>query len=250
MMRSIIMIVISTVALTGCVTDNHRAYDNSLAPIGDAEAISKADRNRVHIVILNGSDPFRRESLDRLVAELNAAGFAQVSYGGLLYAPYFETKLRKIAADDPDSRFIIIGQGLGITAADAMTARLSQSGLIVSAVVAIEPMTMPGATESLDHDVRRVTVSARDAVGTILREQDVAYKIDDTGTLLEDHATAGIVLQLAKDAVQSMPKSVEESFAALPMIDNPAPLPRSKAVRDAESPRKQPVAGELLSRPK
>ncbi|CAN5626559.1 hypothetical protein BH11PLA2_BH11PLA2_40440 [soil metagenome] len=242
------IVLLACISSLGCVNCNFHACDASLAPYGPGETIAKADRNRVHVYIINGDDPFGSTSLGKLKAELNASGFAQVNYGGLFYAPWFESKIRRLQFEDPQAKVILIGHGFGVGTADGIAARLSREGIAVETVVALSPRYMPGFNTQPVHDVRRVVIQAKDATGTPLLGGDKAYSIDETGSVVEDAATAGLVLGLVREACDTMPKVETVMTAALPIIDDPAPLPRMKPVT-VPTP-KEPVKGILTGNQK
>jgi hypothetical protein len=230
----------------GCTTCNHKACDVCLAPLGLEDDYGRAERNRVHIFIINGDDPFRSDRLCALTRELNCAGFSQVNSGGLLFISKFESRIKSIHCDDPDARFILIGQGFGVAAADGLAARLTTAGVPIECVVALATSTT--FANAASHDVRRVCIGAGEAVGVALKPSDATYQVDGAPLESDPSRTAGLVLTIVREACTGVPPRQVEATAMLPLLDDPAPLPRAKAVLTPEL--KEPVKGILMSQPK
>jgi hypothetical protein len=226
----------------GCVSPNHRATELALSPEEGGEGMPLATRNRVHVYIINGNEPFSTSGIDKLRKKLNESGFAKVSAGGLFYGRYFENAIRKQHHEDPEARFILVGYGFGVASADSIAARLQGEGVPIDSVIAMAPRSFPGWNTTPDPNLNRIVIDVKASTSAFER----AYAIGDAKSISGDAAAAEVVRNAVVESCHSLPPEVETQVALLPIIDNPAPLPMAKpAMVKTAPPAKKPVPGIL-----
>ena len=228
-MRFIIPVIVFGSSL-GCVTPCHKANSLALAPECFDDTSTLIERNRVQIFIINGNDPFPIESLVAVRKKINASGFAKVSTGGLLYVPYFESVIRKLHREEPETKIILLGYGFGVSSADGLAKKLVSQSIPIDTVIAMAPRVLPGFETVPDPSVNRVKI------------------LEPASTAEDDPATSQIV-GIVTAALQSMPSVEATPLSALVMIDDPAPLP-TRQVEVVQIPLKKTVTGTLTVRPK
>jgi pimeloyl-ACP methyl ester carboxylesterase len=94
------------------------------------------------VFILGGTDPFDRGP-DRLATGLNEHGFAKVYTGTRFHANWFAKEARRVAAENPDARFAVVGRRGGAARAAELAAQLARDGLPIDAFVLLDPDGLP-----------------------------------------------------------------------------------------------------------
>lgn len=235
-----ILMLLCFLLAAGCVTPCHKACDKVLAPNDGLHETTLAQRNRIHVFVINGNEPFGRDGLSKLSTHLNESGFAKVNVGGLVFRPYFQAKIRQAHRDDPDARFILIGYGFGAAAAEGMAAALHGEGVPIEAIVALAPQYLPFMSAEAT-PVRRIVI--RNKAGAMPLEMVESGTIFlASNDVASDEAMHHLVADLLNDACAGLPAIVDMPPSVLALIDDPAPLP--------SLPESKPVRGILTNRPK
>lgn len=213
-------ILLALIPLAGCVMPAHQPAEPVIADI--PESVSEVSpRGRLHLFIINGSDPF--VSMSPLRKKLNEAGFHKVSSGGLFYTASFESTIRALHADDPDTRFVLVGYRLGVASVDNMATRLVRDGIPVETVLALAPLTIvPG---DITASVNRIIIRAK--ASPLEAGDQHAYDIPGAISIASDAAAMELALNVVRESLAGIPMPEETPVAVLPIIDDPAPLPRA-----------------------
>ncbi len=245
-MRGFVLFAIF-VSSVGCVTPCSKANLDSLIPEGPTEGTTLAERSRVHVFILNGSDPWATDGLTALRQTLHESGFAKVNTGGLFYAPYFEAHIRQIHRQDPEARFVLLGYGFGVGSADGLAHKLHDEGIEIHTVIAMAPRALPGFESVPDPAVNRVVIRGKATASPLQLTSERTFTVDDATTIAGDSSANALVASLVSDVLLAMPAGETTQMTAMAMIDDPAPLPRQTAVVQAP-PTPKKVKGTLTGR--
>jgi hypothetical protein len=218
------VIAAATLGLAGCATCHHKAVEVALCPPACPDTCL-AQRNRVHVFLVNGVDPLDDGGLIQLRDRLNVAGFTQVYHGHPHHTGWFGRTMRRIACDDPHARFVIVGYESGAGNAVTLAADAGRHGLPVDAVVLLDPASVsPSGCAAVEAPIHLVT-SDRWKARDDLPVSD-AMKLPDVGhyTLASHPATVEHVTSLLLEAVARVPHD-DGGVPVLPMFDEPAPVP-------------------------
>ena len=227
---------------TGCTTCHNRALETSLSPIVECEA-SSLQRNRVHTFIVNGDDPLGFGSFPLLPERLNANGYAMIHTGQVFHGSTFEAEIRRLHRCEPESRFVLVGGGFGAGTVDGIARRLAADAIPVDGVVLVAPLYLD-SPPSNPSGPRRVVINPLSASSDETAE---VYRAPGVNRFsLPGHPVVeAMVLDMLRASAMQV-SIVETAVAVLPLQDDPAPLP----TLTPDAPRKAPVQGELVGRPK
>jgi hypothetical protein len=92
-------------------------------------------RDHVCIFMVNGLDPVNYGNLTGLRNHINQLGFRQTYYGQVFHVPYFKKEVRRIHAEDPDARFILVGFSVGANLVHSMAESARTDGVTIDALV-------------------------------------------------------------------------------------------------------------------
>ncbi len=191
-------LVVFAFSSIGCTCCRHRALYDSLAS-DDVSNTTATRRNDVYTFVLGGTDPFD-SGLDRLAVGLNEHGYAKVYTGTRFHADWFAKEARRIAADNPDARFAVVGRRGGATRAAELTSQLAREGLPVDALVLIDPDGLPSVDATLGG-----------VVTTVFHPAEMG---------LEAASVSGVLNEVTKRVPTETAIPV-----VLPLVDDPAPAP-------------------------
>ena len=70
-------------------------------------------RDHVYVFLIHGMDPLDYANLEGLRDYIDGLGFHKTYFGQMYHTRKFEKEMRRIHAEDPDSRFVLIGFSFG-----------------------------------------------------------------------------------------------------------------------------------------
>jgi hypothetical protein len=136
---SLLLAVAISAANAGCVSCDHAAHKIALnaGPVCD---LPTCERQKVYVFLLNGLTPTGSCGLEGLRDKLAEHGFPKVGCGQVFHAGWVADEMKRVLADNPDARFVLLGYDLGGGVAAKLAAQSVQSGLPVDAVVLLDPI--------------------------------------------------------------------------------------------------------------
>ena len=123
----------------GCGTCGHHVCKIA-REAGPNCAVPLCDRQHVYVFMINGLTPYGSSGLEGLRDKLAESGFTKVYCGQLSHTVWFGTEMRRLHAEEPEARFVLVGHDVGGTAAARLAADAVEDGLPVDALVMLDPM--------------------------------------------------------------------------------------------------------------
>lgn len=105
-------------------------------------AVPACSRNHVYVFLMNGLDPVNCANLTGLRDCLQNLGFIKTYFGHLYHQCWFEKEIRRLHAEDPDHRFVLIGYGVGVHAIRSMATHLEAEGITFDVLVFLDCTTL------------------------------------------------------------------------------------------------------------
>src|SRR5881398_138047 len=102
----------------GCATCHHRACGPALEAGPDCP-LPVYNRQHVYVFLVNGLTP---GGLDGLRDRLNEHGFVKVYSGQLPHAIWMGYEMRRLAKEEPEARFVLVGRHVGAAAVAKLAA--------------------------------------------------------------------------------------------------------------------------------
>jgi pimeloyl-ACP methyl ester carboxylesterase len=218
------VVLATTFGAAGCTTCNYQANAITLSP-EECPGSCAAQRNGVTVFLINGIDVLDIGGMSKLRDRLNEAGFSQVYYGSTVNCGHFAREMKRIAKDDPETRFVIVGYGTGTGDAADLARQAGVNLVRVDTVILLDPSGVdPAAIVPVEAGVR--VIQSDGWKNDALHPRAEVTTLSGVGHFeLPSHAaTAGCVLEVLKEAVTRVPL-VEEGHLVIPLLDDPAPVP-------------------------
>src|SRR5690242_4316997 len=92
-------------AAAGCMSFCHPVSPPPAYETEACHAVPPCCRSHVHILLVNGLDPFQCANLGGVRHYIEALGFTKVYSGELYHVLWFKHKIRCIRREDPQARF-------------------------------------------------------------------------------------------------------------------------------------------------
>jgi hypothetical protein len=109
----------------------------------------------MYIFLMNGLDPLNYANLTGLRDYLHDQGSIKSYYGQLYHYWWFTSEIRKLAREDPDGRFILVGFSLGANVVHAVAEAVKPDGIHIDLLVFL----------SSNHPLKRMPKEAPENVG-------------------------------------------------------------------------------------
>lgn len=215
---------------TGCVNCNHHTHKMAV-DVGPECPLPLADRQRVYLFLVNGLTPGC--GLDSLRDEVSRQGFPKIACGQLVHIGWMANEMRRIHADDPGARFVMLGYDAGGPAAARLASDAVADGLSVDAVVLLDPL---GKCDTFGAS-RTVLVTSATATGSGPTPHSESVPVPDASHFkLPTHPqTVAVVLSLlTESAARARPTDVP-----MPVIEltyEHAPPPRAITAPGLDAP--------------
>jgi hypothetical protein len=119
--------------------------------------IPKCARDKVHIVLVHGADPFDCANLEGVRERLHLLGFLNIYSGSPLRKAYFAQELRRVAREVTDAHFVLIGFGHGVATAETLAREVAGDGITFDRLIRLNAQSSTG---QIPENVQRV-VSVR-----------------------------------------------------------------------------------------
>ena len=125
--------------LTGCLNFAHPTPVYRPEEWRPADELPNESKSCVYVFLFNGPDPLGYCNVAGIRDHLNQIGFGKTYFGQALHLSYFAEKIRFIAANCPEARFVIIGYDTGACEARTLACKAKQAGINLDLLLFLEP---------------------------------------------------------------------------------------------------------------
>jgi pimeloyl-ACP methyl ester carboxylesterase len=108
-----LLVGVGLASLTGCLGFVHPVATPSAEVAQVCQGMPALARRHAYVFFVNGLDPVNLGNLTGLRDYVQGLGFPMTYYGQLYHTPWFAGELRRIRAQDPEARFVLVGFSLG-----------------------------------------------------------------------------------------------------------------------------------------
>jgi hypothetical protein len=109
--------------------------------------LPKCARDHVYVFFVHGMDPLDCANLEGLRDYVQGLGFVKTYYGQLYHAGYFHKEIRRLHAEDPDARFVLVGFSFGANAVRDLARSMQDEGIRVDLLVYLGGNTLHNTPE-------------------------------------------------------------------------------------------------------
>jgi hypothetical protein len=178
--RLLALALLATACLggSGCMTFLHPIEP----PPPEVHTVCKAYppccRDHVYVYIIHGMDPFDWANLAGLYDYVQALGFRKTCLGQLYHTLKFEKDMRRVRAEDPSARFVLVGFSFGANMVRYLANSAREDGFPVDLLVYFGGNTLKNeAYDQPDNTAHIVNVLACGAVwnGTWMDRAENVY---------------------------------------------------------------------------
>jgi hypothetical protein len=92
-------------------------------------------RDHVYVFMVHGMDPFDWANLTGVCDYMHDLGFRKTYYGQLYHATKFAKEMRRVHAEDPSARFVLIGFSFGANVARYLANSAKDDGIPIDLLV-------------------------------------------------------------------------------------------------------------------
>jgi len=142
--------------LCSCMSVLHPIRDEQDEARRALAMVPVSARERVHIFILHGLDPFDYANLAGLRGYCADLGFPNTWLGQFYHAGRFAAEIRSVAQDDPGAGLVLIGFSAGANAARDVATSLQEDGITIDLLVYMGGNTLADVPDSRPENVRKV----------------------------------------------------------------------------------------------
>jgi hypothetical protein len=209
----------------GCLHTCPKNPHDCLRPVEQVQVIAPA-RAKVYVFLMNGADLFDVGHLHELECSIVRAGFPKVYYAQRFDQEWYYKELHRLRREDPDNRFVLVGQGTAADQMQELACRVTNDGIPLDAVVFLDPV---GGTGDLVEGAAypSAVVRSRLWVGSPRLSTPYNLKIPEVGhARLPNHpATVDELIGILTDSARRVP-IVRKPIDCIPLTDEPRPIPR------------------------
>lgn len=222
----------------GCLSFVHSLDLPPKEQITQGELIPAPSRNRVHIFLIHGMDPFDLANLNGLTEYIQQLGYTKTHYGQLFHFWEFKNEMRRIHKQDPQARFVLIGFSFGANTVRELANAVRDDGIVIDLLIYLGGNTLENNPRTQpDHVLHVVNILATGCIwnGTTMdRADNIHYNNvwhfgspthKDTRALLARELAAVALRVPYIEKVPPLPREIEEE------IPQPRRLPPEEARR-------------------
>ena len=218
-------LLLPALAGVGCVRNCRSNPHMCLRPVEEMNAPAPA-RFKVYVFLMNGHDLFDLGDLKELEASIHAAGYPKVYYAQRFDQEWYYKELHRLRRDDPDNRFVLVGQGTASDQLLELAKRVTADGIPLDAVLFLDPV---GGKADLTQDTPFPSTVLRSRLWPephSLRAGD-SLKVREVGHLhLPTHpATVDELIKVLSTSAAQVPDR-RKPVECIPLTDEPKPIPR------------------------
>lgn len=214
------------VGQVGCMSFNHFGFERALHT-SSPTPVPMPSRGRVHVFLMNGLDVLDAGRVNSLRDHLVESGFAKVYVAQRADREWYYRELRRVVADDPDSRLVLIGYGGAAAPIYNLTYDAEQDGLPVDALVLLDPIGLNGDL-AVGLKTHSLVVRSHNWRGgaALTAKETVAVPGVGHRSLPSDAATVDVIVRILTASASGVVQDSSEMLPFLPLTDNPDPSPR------------------------
>jgi hypothetical protein len=217
------------IASSGCMALNPHPIPLAPECTTDCAEIPCSCRGKVYVFLMSGFDLFDMDRVNDFRTALIHAGFTKVYNGQFYHDTYFASEIHRLALEEPDARFVIVGFSLGADYAVSLAESVGHYGIPVSLLASVDPYWWSSAPTTNPPNVQQV------------------MHIHGEPLLFPNRTSAGMDVQIPETFptnITSNPLTVEALARALASVadtlPHPAPANDPPQLSD-DSPTPRPV---------
>jgi pimeloyl-ACP methyl ester carboxylesterase len=172
-------------------------------------------RGKVYVFLMSGFDPLDLDRVGDFRAALIRAGFTKVYNGQFYHDVYFAKEMHRLATEEPDARFVVVGFSLGAEFAVSLAESVGHQGIPISLLASVDPYWWSTAPAKSPSNVQQV------------------MHIHGEPLLFAQRASAGAEVQIPESFpanVTAHPLAVETLARALANVAGTLPPPPASPV--------------------
>jgi hypothetical protein len=223
--RLLLLSGLATLGAVGCVRNCHTSTQECLRLVEQVPVIAPA-RAKVYVFLMNGADLFDLGHLHELECSLIQAGFPKVYYAQRFDQEWYYQELHRLRRDDPNNRFVLVGQGTAADQLQKLACRVTADGIPLDHVVFIDPV---GGYGQPSDDAGYPSTVIQSRLWPATRRLSTAYnlRIPEVGHAhVPNHpATVQELLGILTESALRVPIE-RKPIDCIPLTDEPRPIPR------------------------
>jgi hypothetical protein len=140
----------------GCLSWLHPVDPPANEHVVCCKSLPSCCHNHVYIFFIHGLDPLDYANLGGLRDYVQSLGFIKTYYGQLYHTHYFEKELRRIHADDPDARFVLVGFSFGANMVRNLAQSVKPDGVFIDLLVYLGGNTLENRPKDRPENVGHI----------------------------------------------------------------------------------------------
>jgi hypothetical protein len=207
----------------GCMNCHHGAYRECLRPVEQVGA-SAPIRAKVHTFLMNGVDVLDIGGLDQLRLAIIQSGYPKVYFAQRFDLEWYYREIIRLYQEDPEYRFVLVGQGAAAPSLQQLACRLTQDGVTIDAVVYLDPHGVTGPQEG-EWGYPSYVISAKQWLNGPRIRAHHCNSFAQVSYELREHPAADAIISLLLASALQVPNR-EKPIDCLPLLDEKKPVPR------------------------
>lgn len=220
---------------SGCVGCLHPVAAIPDDLIARGAVFPQACRNHIYIFLIDGPDPFDMANLGGVREALLAQGYIKTYCGQYWHSGYFKDEILRLKREDESAHFVVLGFGLGASAARDLTEAVRPAGATVDLLAYCGGVALsndPTSWPANASHVINILGQGIDGAGTSLDGADNFTYADAGHFDSPTHYYTMQVLSRELTEVASRVKVIDMHPSAAPMPEI-GPSPRTAETREA-----------------
>ncbi len=143
----------------GCMAVNPKPIPLAPECTSACADVASACRGKVYVFLVSGLDPLDFDRVRDVRSALIRVGFTKVYDGQFYHESFFAKEMQRIAAEQPDAKFVVVGFSLGAEVAVSLAETVGHQGIPISLLACVDPYwwsTAPGKTPANVQQVMNV----------------------------------------------------------------------------------------------
>jgi predicted esterase len=154
-----------SLSAAGCMCGLHPIEPAAPEVVTACKAYPPCCRDHVYIFLIHGMDPLDYANLTGLRDYLQALGFRKTYYGQLYHTLQFEKEMRRIHAEDPSARFVLVGFSFGANMVCYLTNSAKEENIPIDLLVYFGGNTLKNEPHDQPENAARIlNILARGAI--------------------------------------------------------------------------------------
>ena len=151
------LLLLATSALSGgCLSFCHPIGTPPPAEVSACCTAPPCCRNHVYVFFLQGIDPLSIGNLRGVRDYVQSLGFIKTYYGQYYHVGAFAKEIRRLNAEDPHARFVLVGYNFGANGVCHIARSVRSDGIFVDLVVYLGDGTLKNSPETKPENVGHV----------------------------------------------------------------------------------------------